>query len=69
MYGVTDTLEIIPGDSTNRNNGYQGRSFHILGEYLDRRLFWIVCKLQTNELRLRRLITKINCKTSREDGW
>ena len=43
--------------------------FHFLEEYLDRRLFWIVCQLHTNELKLRRLITQRDGKTSSKDGW
>ena len=68
-YGVADTLEFIAGDSTNSNTGYKGGLFHFLEEYLDRRLFWIVCQLHTNELKLRRLITKRDGKTSSKDGW
>ena len=68
-YGVADTLEFIAGDSTNSNTGYKGGLFHFLEEYLDRRLFWIVCQLHTNELELRRLITKRDGKTSSKDGW
>ena len=68
-YGVTDTLEFIAGDSTNSNTGYKGGAFHFLEEYLEKRLFWIVCQLHTNELKLRRLITKRDGKTSSKDGW
>lgn len=43
--------------------------FHFLEEYLYRRLLWIVCQLHTNELKLRRLITQRDGKTSSKDGW
>jgi hypothetical protein len=66
---VSDTLEFIAGDSTNSNTGYKGGLFHFLEEHLERRLFWIVCQLHTNELKLRRLISKRDGKTSSKDGW
>ena len=59
----------IAGDSTNSNTGYKGGMFRFLEEYLDRKLFWIVCQLHTNELKLRRLITQRDGKTSSKDGW
>ena len=37
--------------------------------YLDSMLFWIVCKLHTNELKQGRLLNKTDGKTCREDGW
>ena len=68
-YGVEETLMCIAGDSTNSNTGWKGGVFHFLEKFLDRRLFWLVCQLHTNELKLRRLITKVDGKTSSKDGW
>ena len=68
-YGVDDTLKFIAGDSTNSNTGYKGGLFHYLEVYLNRRLFWIVCQLHTNELKFRRLISKRDGKTNSKDGW
>ena len=68
-YRVTDTLEFIAGDSTNSSNGYKGGAIHFLEEYLEKRLFLIVCQLNTNDLKLRRLTTKRDGKTSSKDGW
>ena len=53
----------------NSNTGHKGGVFHFLEEYLDRRLFWIVYQLHTNELKLRRLISKRDGKTTSKDGW
>ena len=60
---------MIGGDSTNSNTGWKGGAFHFLEKYLDRRLFWCVCQLHTNELKLRRLISTIDGKTCSKDGW
>ena len=69
LYGVENTLQFIAGDSKNSNTGFKGGIFHFLEEYLDRKLFWLVCQLHTNELKLRRLIAKRDGKTSSKDGW
>ena len=42
--------------------------FHYLKEYLERRLFWIVCQLHTNELKLMRLISNRDGKSNSKDG-
>ena len=41
--------------------------FHYLEEYLERRLFWIVCQLHTYEFKLRRLISKRDGKSNSKD--
>lgn len=43
--------------------------FYFLEEYLERRLFCIMCELHTNELKLRKLISKREGKTSSKDKW
>ena len=45
--------------------------FHYLEEYLERRLFWIVCQLHTYEFKFRRLISKRDGKSNSKDrgGW
>ena len=69
QFGVHETLKVIGGDSTNSNTGWKGGAFHFLEKYLDRRLFWCVCQLHTNELKLRRLISITDGKTCSKDGW
>ena len=62
------SLEFIASDSTNSSTGYKGGAFHFLEEYLEKRLLLIVCQLNVNELKLRRLTTKRDGKTNSKDG-
>ena len=68
-YGVDETLNFIAGDSTNSNTGHKGGVFFFLEQFLNRRLFWLVCQLHTNELKLRRLINITDGKTNSKDGF
>ena len=66
---VLKRLIFIAGDSTVSNTGYKGGLFFFLEKYLGHRLFWIVCQLHTNELKLRRLIGETDGKTNSKDGF
>ena len=53
---LDETLDSITGDSTNTNIGSDGGTFTLLERMLGRKLMWLVCYLDTNELPLRHLI-------------
>jgi hypothetical protein len=69
QYNSTESLMILSGDSTNQNTGWKGGTHAHLEKLLNRRLFWAICNLHTNELPLRHLITAIDGPTSSDKGF
>ena len=67
--GLDKCLEVIGGDSTNSNTGWKGGAMTWLERMLERKCFWVICMIHTNELPLRHLIVSIDGKTSSKDGF
>ena len=66
--GSVDALQVLQGDSTNSNTGWRGGTHAHLEKLLDRKLFWTICNLHTNELHLHHLIEIIDGPTC-SDKW
>ena len=56
-------LLAVGGDSTNANTGWRSDTIHILENVLDRRLQWLICIFNSNELPLRQLIIDLDGPT------
>lgn len=69
QHNSTESLQFLAGDSTNTNTGWKGGSHALLEKMLNRRLFWGICNLHTNELPLRHLIAKLDGPTSSDKGF
>ena len=67
--GSVDALQVLQGDSTNSNTGWRGGTHAHLEKLLDRKLFWAICNLHTNELPLRHLIEIIDGPTCSDKGF
>lgn len=67
--GIDETVLVLGGDSTNEMTGWSGGAIAWLEQLLERKCFWVVCNLHTNELPLRHLIIVLDGKTSSKDGF
>ncbi|KAF0297732.1 hypothetical protein FJT64_004840 [Amphibalanus amphitrite] len=68
-YDSLDSLKLLKGDSTNLNTGWR-RGIHAhLERLLERRLYWGICNIHTNELPLRHLISAVDGPTSSDKGF
>ena len=65
----TESLLVLAGDSTKTTTGWKGGTHKWVEELLQRRLFWAICCLHTNELTLRHLIHDLDGPTSSKDGF
>ena len=52
-------LEVLGGDSTNSNTGWEGGTLCWVEKLLGKKMFWVVCTIHCNELPLRHLIEKL----------
>ena len=68
-YGVDETLTHLAGDSTPSNTGWKKGVMAWLEKKIGRKMHWLVCQLHTNELMLRKLIEKLDGKTSSSTGF
>ena len=68
-YGIDETVLVLGGDSTNEMTGWSGGAIAWLERLLERKCFWVVCNIHTNELPLRHLIIVLDGKTSSKDGF
>ena len=68
-YDVDKTLVKIGGDSTNLNTGWTAGIIALIEKKIGRKLHWIMCQVQTNELGLRELIKKTDGDTDSKTGF
>ena len=68
-HGQDTSVLVVGGDSTNSMSGWKGGSIAWLEKLLNRKLFWVICQIHTNELPLRHLIENIDGKTSSKGGF
>jgi hypothetical protein len=68
-YGVEKTLTHLGADSTGSNTGWRKGIIAWLEKLLGKKLHWLICMLHTNELGLRRLVEKLDGKTSSKTGF
>ena len=62
MKGIDKSLQVIGGDSTNVNTGWDGGCMHWVEVKLGHNLICRVCAIHTNELPPRHLFATL-------DGW
>ena len=67
--GATESCQIVGGDSTNSNTGWQGGTHAHLERLLGHKVFWVICMKHTNELKLKHLIESLDGPTSSKDGF
>ena len=63
-HGGDKTVEVLGGDSMAEMTGWSGGAITWHEKLLGRKCFWVVCKIHTNELPLRHLITTLDGKSS-----
>lgn len=68
-HGIDMTLTHLGADSTNSNTGWRRGIIAWLEKLSNKKLVWLICMLHTNELGLRRLIQKLDGKTSSKTGF
>lgn len=68
-YDSVDSLLVLMGDSTAMNTGWKGGTHALLEKMINRKLFWGICMIHTNELPLRHLIIGLDGPTSSDTGF
>ena len=67
--GLDKTVKVLGGDSTNPNTGWAGGAMTWVERLLNRKVFWMICAIHTNELPLRHLIERLIGKTKGKDKF
>ena len=68
-HGQDSSILVLGGDSTNSMIGWKGGAIAWVEKYLNRKTFWAICQIHTNELPLRHLIEKLDGKTLSKSGF
>ena len=67
-HNITNSIQVVGGDTTNTNTGWKGGIFSLLERELGKRLFRVECQLHINELALRDLISLLIGETTSKHG-
>ena len=58
------SIIVLGGDSTNSMSGYKGGAIAWVEKMIDKKVFWVICQIHTNELPLHHLIEVLDRKTN-----